>query len=817
MIRPSFLNLSPSFVRMTPFLFSFKKNLHQSPLSKRVTRALFALSLFSGCAILSSCDQSKKSSENTGINEPDPVDEPAAGDIFEERQKLDETIWVDEVEAQEYETVFVQLWDRIRDGHESTKARAIADFPFTGELSLGTPAPAESLDHGISLTKFQEKPQQTYHSEEWKKLVRSLQKSGISIIQTEWHHSRFVPAKEGQAPRSTISFAIHATQEETGSKYALKGDLEVTWNPGDLSRKSPVADSIRVTGLSLQQRSGPGTFEEILEARHSRDEWISAYPILTYDLNADGLSEIILPRWNRIYWNQGGRKFRRGYFLDEPIEIWETGILSDFDGDGNTDFITVGKDGSPYFYAGNEKGKFPDKPIACAQIHFDMPTSITAGDADGDGDLDLWMTQYELSFKDGQMPTPYYDANDGFPSFYLENDGSGSFTDITESAGLAPLRNRRTYSASFIDLDSDGDLDLINVSDYAGLDIYENDGKGHFDLNTEAYVDERHFFGMGHTFGDYNGDGLLDFYVIGMSSTTARRLDRLNLGREDRPDVHPMRGPMGYGNRLYFGTKEKKFIEKPDVASAVARTGWSWGATSFDFDLDGDQDIYVANGHRSGKSSKDYCSTFWRHDIYTGNSSKSPLLLEVFQSTLGDLNSDEISWNGYEKNVLFVNNQERSERFKNSSFMFGAAHSYDARCVISDDLDADGRLDLILAESQWNGRGHELIIRAFANEIKTDQPHNWIAIRLQESPRPGYSPNGAKVAITDASGRVQTRWIVSGDSFLAQHAPVAHFGLGTATGIKSVEVTWPNGVIEKHDASSAVNTTLTLKGGAAGQ
>ena len=809
------MNLSPS---------SFKKRaIEDSAISilpdrlRSAGRAVITAGVFPILALLSSCDGNKQDPETTEVPDLAPPSEPAAHDILEEREKLDETIWGDEVEAQQYEAVFVRLWDRIRDGYDSAKIKALADFPFNNELSFGKSNPVEILDHGITLTTFQAEPKQTFSPTEWKAFVHSFQKSGIKVVQTEWHHSRFVPAKESEAAKSTISFAIHASQEETSTSFAIKGDLEVKWAQSDASKQDPIADSITVTNLSLQQRSADGSFEPFLEARHSRDEWISAYPVLTYDLDGDGLSEIILPRWNRVYWNQGGRKFRRSNFLDEPVEIWEAGILSDFNGDGNADFITVGKDGSPYFYAGNEKGKFPSKPIACAEIHFDMPTAITAGDADGDGDLDLWMTQYELSFADGQMPTPYYDANDGFPSFFLENDGSGSFTDITESAGLAPLRNRRTYSASFIDLDSDGDLDLINVSDYAGLDIYENDGKGHFDLNTEAYVDERHFFGMGHTFGDYNGDGLLDFYVIGMSSTTARRLDRLNLGREDRPDVHPMRGPMGYGNRLYFGTKEKKFIEKPDVASAVARTGWSWGATSFDFDLDGDQDIYVANGHRSGKSSKDYCSTFWRHDIYTGNSSKSPLLLEVFQSTLGDLNRDEISWNGYEKNVLFVNNQERPERFKNSSFMFGAAHSYDARSVISDDLDADGRPDLIVAESIWNGRGTELVIRAFANEIKTSQPHNWIAIRLQESPGPGYSPNGAKIAVTDASGRVQTRWIVSGDSFLAQHAPVAHFGLESATGIKSVEVTWPNGITEKRDLSSAVNTTLTLKGGSTGQ
>jgi hypothetical protein len=320
---------------------------------------------------------------------------------------------------------------------------------------------------------------------------------------------------------------------------------------------------------------------------------------------------------------------------------------------------------------------------------------------------------------------------------------------------------------------------------------------------------------MGHTIGDYNQDGLLDLYVIGMSSTTARRLDRLNLGREDRPDVHPMRGPMGYGNRLYFGTSEKAFREDPEVIGAVARTGWSWGTTTFDFDLDGDQDIYVANGHRSGKSCEDYCSTFWRHDIYTGDSKASPVLLKVFQTTLGDLNKDEISWNGFEKNVLFVNDEDRSDRFINSSFMFGAAHAYDARSVISDDLDADGRPDLVVAESKWDGRGSQLIIRAFANEIEIDPSNNWFSVRLRESAGPGFSPNGAKVAITDDLGRVQTRWIVSGDSFLAQHAPVAHFGLGKAKGVKSIAVTWPNGKTETHDGGSAVNTTITLRGGSA--
>jgi hypothetical protein len=769
--------------------------------------ALFTLS--AGC----SKSDGPNRANDPGAPSADTVD---AREILEQRERLDQTVWADEVEAQKYETVFIRLWDGIRAADDAGKFAELAAFPFKGEVSLGSPGAVAGQEAGVGLTTFQSEPSQTFNPAQWAEFVHSFESAGIRIIQTEWHHSRFVPASDSSAPKSTVSFSIHAERESTQTRFALKGDLEVQWAGAKTEGTAvdPVAASIAITGLTLQQRSGGGIFREILASTYDPGQFASAMPVLVYDLDGDGLSEIILPRWNRVYWNQGERQFERGEFLDQPIPLWEAGILSDFNGDGNADFVTVGKDGKPYFCAGTAQGRFPDKPVVCADAHFDLPTAITAGDADGDGDLDVWMTQYKLSMNEGQMPTPYYDAKDGYPSYYLENDGTGSFTDATERAGLSPLRERRTYSASFVDLDADGDLDLINVSDYAGLDIYENTGKGGFQLATETFVDERHFFGMGHTFGDYNQDGLLDFYVIGMSSTTARRLDRLNLGRDDRPDVQAMRAPMGYGNRLYLGTPGKRFREDPQVAAAVARTGWSWGVTSFDFDLDGDQDIYVANGHRSGKSCQDYCTTFWRHDIYTGDSVERPEVLKVFQTTARDLNLEKISWNGYEKNVLLMNQPARPGQFLSSAFMFGAAFEVDTRSVISDDLDADGRPDLVLSESQWTGTGFRSVLRVLVNEVETGLSNNWFAVRLRESSGPGFSPNGAKVAITDDLGRVQTRWIVSGDSFLAQHAPVARFGLGQAQRVKSIEVTWPNGKTERHDTGSAVNTAVTLRGGA---
>ena len=108
---------------------------------------------------------------------------------------------------------------------------------------------------------------------------------------------------------------------------------------------------------------------------------------------------------------------------------------------------------------------------------------------------------------------------------------------------------------------------------------------------------------MSHTFGDYDGDGRVDLYMVGMSSTTARRLDALGLARKGFDEYTSMRAPMSYGNRLYVSRGDR--LEQPAFAATAARTGWSWGCTSADFDLDGDTDLYISNGHWRGTRAKD--------------------------------------------------------------------------------------------------------------------------------------------------------------------------------------------------------------------
>ena len=159
-------------------------------------------------------------------------------------------------------------------------------------------------------------------------------------------------------------------------------------------------------------------------------------------------------------------------------------------------------------------------------------------------------------------------------------------------------------SSSKILLSTDNDQDLVVVNDFAGMDLYLNDGKGRFADATAQLSTDRHSFGMSHTLADFNGDGRVDIYMTGMASTTARRLEAMGLGRKEFKGHQKARMLMGYGNRMLLAGE--KGLEQAPFNDKVARTGWSWGCSTLDFDNDGDRDLYIANGNVSSKSCKDY-------------------------------------------------------------------------------------------------------------------------------------------------------------------------------------------------------------------
>ena len=719
---------------------------------------------------------------------------------FRKREELDATVWKSEDHAQRYEESFVAFWDALRTA--SDKWAVFKRFP-PGRLTLGKPGAVTKHDWGILDTAYAGAGR-LVESGEWPVFLDELSGQGYEVHESEWHQESFFAPKKGQQAKSRVRFLLHVTRG-TDTRLVLRGTLAVTWSDKRNARGLYLPQSVDASDLKVLERKGPVAFDKVKLIDTARDRpgakrVPQAVPLLAYDLDRDGLSELLLPAANLVYWNRGG-KLEKDDLCKVPPKKCGSALVADFTGDGWADLFVAERGGTAILYQGDKHGRFESDPRVAAGLELKTPLACTAGDVDGDGDLDLWVTQYRGPYLDGQMPTPYYDANDGWPAYLLINDGKGNFTDGTERAGLAAKRRRRTYSTSFVDLDDDHHLDLVVVNDFAGLDIWLNDGHGKFTDATAQLGNDRFSFGMSHTLADFNRDGRVDLYMAGMGSTTARRLEGMGLGRAEFPGHQEHRMKLGYGNRLFLGGD--KGLSQAPYNDLLARTGWSWGCTAFDFDSDGDEDLYIANGHLSRKSCKDYCTTFWRHDIYTGGSKEDPLLKTFFDELGGALN--KISWNGFEHNVLYQNEEEGV--FVNAAWLLGMAHEYDSRSVVSDDLDRDGRPDLIVTERGWDERTGAIpnFVHLYRNVLESQ--NHWIGVSLHEH-GPGRSPIGAVVRVF-YNGRRAVRHVVTGDSFQAQHSGQKHFGIGAAKSVDAIEVRWPNAQVSRLE-KPAINQYHTL-------
>jgi hypothetical protein len=143
------------------------------------------------------------------------------------------------------------------------------------------------------------------------------------------------------------------------------------------------------------------------------------------------------------------------------------------------------------------------------------------------------------------------------------------------------------------------------------------------------------------------------------------------------------------------------------------------------------------------------------------------------------------SYGGYEKNRLFLN--QHGESFLEIGHLAGVALEQDSRNAVADDLDGDGRVDLLVTTLEvWPEAKQTLQI--FKNTLP--DPGHWIGFRFREEPgKP--SPVGVRVTVHN-NGHSATRQIVTGDSHRSQHANTVHFGLGEADHVDRIEIQWPN-------------------------
>jgi enediyne biosynthesis protein E4 len=424
---------------------------------------------------------------------------------------------------------------------------------------------------------------------------------------------------------------------------------------------------------------------------------------------------------------------------------------------------------------------------------------VCAGDADGDGRLDLYVTNWG-------------------PNFLFLNRGDGTFEESAQRAGVAA--GGWSTGCAFLDADADGDLDLY-VARYvattwdevvraqrtlvwrngprimvgpAGLRgeadlFFENLGHGRFRDATAAsgLTDAAPAYGFGVVATDYDDDGRVDLFVANDSNPNFLYRN-LGSGRFESVGLlagvavnGEARAQAGMGvdagdydgdarldlvltafahdrNSLYRNIDGHQFEDVSAATGLAASTfvRMGWGTAFLDADLDGRLDLFFANGH-----------IFADIDSY-------PRLGETYR----------------QKNQLLLN---RGTRFSDVSERAGGGLQLArvGRGLATGDLDNDGDLDIVVSnmDDQPTLLANRLIENRPTPSQQTDR--HWIAFRVV-SPTGNRFAIGAKLTI-EAGGRTQIREIRSGGSYLSQSDLRAHVGLGEHAGPVAVEVRMPGG------------------------
>ena len=491
---------------------------------------------------------------------------------------------------------------------------------------------------------------------------------------------------------------------------------------------------------------------------YDNDGWIDLFVVDGGSIAAAGKSEAR----HRLYHNEG-----KGIFKDVTVA---SGIVQraygmgacagDVDGDGRTD-LYVTNYGPNVLYRNAGNGAFADI-TRTARVGLDgWSTSCAFLDVDRDGDLDLFIANY-LDAPPSKNPfcgdpqrrirVYCHPLNyTGLPSVLYRNDGKGVFTDVSAEAGIAKFVGNG-LGVAVGDYDDDGLPDVFVANDAVPNFLFHNDGKGRFsEVALAAGVavgrDGKPRAGMGTEFADYNGDGRLDLVV------TNHEFETHSLFRND-------------GKGSFSDASVEAGIASPTLPFV------GFGVAFFDGDNDGNLDLAIVNGHVIDNTA-----------IFRPGSSHAQRRL-LFQNTTG-------------------------RRFAEVTKQAGPGFATPAvgRTLISGDIDNDGDVDLVVTN---NGGALEVL----RNNAGRERHALEVRVAGVRTNRDGI---GARVTIT-AQGRTQLREVKSGSSYLGQNDLRVHFGLGEVTRVEKIDVRWPTGDVETiRDVTADQILTITEGKGITGR
>ncbi|HVM74631.1 MAG TPA: CRTAC1 family protein [Candidatus Saccharimonadales bacterium] len=536
--------------------------------------------------------------------------------------------------------------------------------------------------------------------------------------------------------RALASTGLSLMLAASGSAQTPKAS-EAKDNPA--SHFPQFEDVTEKSKINFRHSFGEQALSSILEATGSGAVW--------FDYNNDGLLDLYVlsgkyiegvtdhsrsdgkDATNHLYRNNGD-----GTFTDVTEQAGVAGkgfsmgvAAGDYDNDGFEDLYVTSWN-SAILYHNNGDGTFTDvTEKAGVQNHF-FGVGAAWIDYDRDGKLDLFVGNY-LKY-DAKAKRLYYTADafagpldyEGESNRLFHNNGDGTFTDVSEQAGIATPVGR-AMGVTVGDFDNDGWPDIYVANDQMESYLYHNNHDGTF---TNVSLEQNVAYGtngdtpsaMGPIFADYDNDGALDLFVSDMRY-----------------------------HRLFRNSLKEGFFVDITADSGVARMAGQyvgWGDGIFDFDNDGLKDLYVVNG-----------GLHWLIPM------EDTLLRNNGNGTFSDISAQAGSY------------------FKVKKVGRGGCFG---------DFDNDGYIDAFIVVLGGKGILVRAVPPAAANR------YHWLTIKLigTKSNRDGY---GARIeAVAGELKQVVENEPSAG--YLSQNDPRPHFGLGNHGEVDTLTIKWPSGVVQ---------------------
>jgi hypothetical protein len=478
--------------------------------------------------------------------------------------------------------------------------------------------------------------------------------------------------------------------------------------------------------------SGGGLFFDF-----DNDGWMDIY------LVNSGPSDFFTPKTplkNALYRNNHDGTFtdvtdKAGVACGKMGDFGMGAAAGDYDGDGWQD-LYVTNYGRNVLFHNNGNGTFADVTDKSGVAAPNWSTCAVWFDYDNDTKLDLFVSSFvqysgtgTIFCGDNRIGKRYYCVPRVFkprPSYLFHNDGSGKFSDVSQVSGISGSPGK-SFGVVATDVNNDGLTDLFVANDTMPNFLFVNKGKGKFEeaglLSGVAYSDSgAPRSGMGVDATDYDNDGWQDLFVANIDQELFS---------------------------LYQNQKDLTFLDRPGEIGQATRLLSGWGLKFFDYDNDGDPDLILANGH---------------------------------PDDMVEIQSLKVK---YKEPLLMFENVDG--KYKNISTTSGDVFKgeWPARGLSVGDYDNDGDLDVLIIN---NGDAPLLLRNDGGNR------NNWVGLQLVAT-KSNPAAVGAMIS-WEANGVKRSRLKTNGGSYLSSHDPREVLGLGQATKV-NLQIKWPSGQVDK--------------------